>query len=362
MRKLARILSFLLLCCAPAIAQVGPFVQSNTVSTVQAPAAVTATTSTSGGAIAAGTYRYCEAYIGLVSNGTNSTTQGYSVCSTDTSTTVTTTGSVSTITMPSPASAYGAQGWIPYIGANAGASGAEYQQSVSGVICQVVYVGNVAACKIGYSAVYTSLGTSGSVPSSNTLQVPASPQNPLFDGSVFSQHMLVWTVTGTVNSCSVELDNGSTSSSFAIAGASQTCTSSGAYQLGADTPANYWRVNFTAFTSASGSVTYQFISSNPASGLANVFSCGATTGGTPTCGNVGVGFNAHVVFGKDTLSSGTAVISGVSPVFTSTSTYYCVGNDTTTTTNGIKVIPTSTSSFTFTGTGSDVIQYICVGY
>ena len=70
---------------------------------------------------------------------------------------------------------------------------------------------------------------------------------------------------------------------------------------------------------------------------------------------------AHVVVDMTTLSSGTKTITltGAS-VFSSSSSYTCVAIDETAA-NPVKVTQTSGSSITFTGTGTDVIRYICVG-
>jgi hypothetical protein len=61
------------------------------------------------------------------------------------------------------------------------------------------------------------------------------------------------------------------------------------------------------------------------------------------------------------LSGGTSTITGISPAFTSASSYYCVTNDITTIANPSKGVPTTASAVTFTGTGMDQIQFICVG-
>jgi hypothetical protein len=91
--------------------------------------------------------------------------------------------------------------------------------------------------------------------------------------------------------------------------------------------------------------------------------CGATSGST-TCANTDTGGTARVFGGIATLASNSAVISGISPAFTSTSTYTCVANDLTTRANPVQVANTSSSSITITNTtgASDVINYVCVGY
>ncbi len=70
---------------------------------------------------------------------------------------------------------------------------------------------------------------------------------------------------------------------------------------------------------------------------------------------------AHIVQDTVTLSGGTATVTLTgSAVFSSASSYTCVAIDETGT-NAVKVTQTSGSSITFTGTGTDVIRYICIG-
>ncbi len=94
----------------------------------------------------------------------------------------------------------------------------------------------------------------------------------------------------------------------------------------------------------------------------NVIFCGATSG-TTTC-TPATGQNARSIGGIATLASNSAVISGISPAFTSTATFTCVANDITTRANVVQVVNTSSSSITITNTtgASDVISWICVGY
>ena len=94
----------------------------------------------------------------------------------------------------------------------------------------------------------------------------------------------------------------------------------------------------------------------------NVIYCGSTTGSVACVPATGV--SAIVIAGKATLASNTAVITGLTPAFTSTSTYSCVGNDITTRANPVQVVATSASSITITNTtgASDVISWSCSGY
>lgn len=99
------------------------------------------------------------------------------------------------------------------------------------------------------------------------------------------------------------------------------------------------------------------------SGITAAYFCGPTTGAA-TCANTATGGTARVIAGIATLASNSAVISGISPAFTSTTTFACTSNDQTTIGNPTKVLNTSSSSITVSNTtgASDVISYVCVGY
>ena len=89
--------------------------------------------------------------------------------------------------------------------------------------------------------------------------------------------------------------------------------------------------------------------------------CGTTT----TCGNTAAPL-MRVVYGSAALTSAspsTAVITGFSPAFSSTSSYRCTVTNETTAANGLKYARTSTSSITITGpnTVTDTVSYICTG-
>lgn len=78
----------------------------------------------------------------------------------------------------------------------------------------------------------------------------------------------------------------------------------------------------------------------------------------------------HVVFGTGSLSSGspsTYAVTTIAPAFTSSSTYTCTAQDTTTIANNIGVLAAgyvSGSAVTFTGpnTNTDGFHFVCVGY
>lgn len=86
------------------------------------------------------------------------------------------------------------------------------------------------------------------------------------------------------------------------------------------------------------------------------FNCGTTT----TCSNTANGSN-RLVFGQVTLASGTATVTGISPAFTSTSTFRCFTNDTATTPAASSAQNTSSSSITIKGGTTALVNYLCVG-
>lgn len=97
----------------------------------------------------------------------------------------------------------------------------------------------------------------------------------------------------------------------------------------------------------------------------NAVYCGTTTACSATAKA-----GTHAVFGSAPLvsaSPSTAAITGVSPAFTSASTYSCTVNDQTTRTNQVSVLVAgyvSGSAFTITGpnTVTDIVNFVCVGY
>lgn len=94
--------------------------------------------------------------------------------------------------------------------------------------------------------------------------------------------------------------------------------------------------------------------------IQNAHSCGTTT----TCANTANGSN-RIIFGNVALTSATpstAVVGSIT-AFTSTTSYVCTATNKTTAANSVKIVNTSTTSFTITGpnTVTDSIDYICVG-
>lgn len=114
-------------------------------------------------------------------------------------------------------------------------------------------------------------------------------------------------------------------------------------------------------TLATGTAPLVVASSTPvdtltASNHPRIQGCGTSSACSATATTKG-----QIVFGTLTLAAGTATLTGISPAFTSSTSFRCVANDTTTQTNGVKAIPASASSVAFTGAGTDVISYQCVG-
>ncbi|VWB06845.1 outer membrane autotransporter [Burkholderia lata] len=125
---------------------------------------------------------------------------------------------------------------------------------------------------------------------------------------------------------------------------------------GATTPAKWLRVHAGAMNIMSNS--YSPIVTVTDGG--NISAIG--TGTMPVYGITGAATNApHKVIGNVTLSSGSATVTlSGSAVFTSSSSYVCTANDTTAAA-AVKVGQTSGTSITFTGTGTDTVQFSCTG-
>lgn len=69
---------------------------------------------------------------------------------------------------------------------------------------------------------------------------------------------------------------------------------------------------------------------------------------------------AHAVFGKCTLGTDCAVTLTGAAAFTNTTSYYCAATDQTSAA-AVKVVNTAGGTVTFTGTGTDVISFVCIG-
>lgn len=103
-----------------------------------------------------------------------------------------------------------------------------------------------------------------------------------------------------------------------------------------------------------------------ASALSNSYVGNMTA--TGTCKGCGVVYNhsgtlqalSHTVSDTCTLGTNCGVTLTGSAVFTSSSSYRCAASDATAA-NAVRVNQTSGSAVTFTGTGTDVVSYLCIG-
>ncbi len=95
-------------------------------------------------------------------------------------------------------------------------------------------------------------------------------------------------------------------------------------------------------------------------GLPMTFSCGI---GTTTCSGTATGHTAHIFGGIVPLTAGTGTVSGISPTFTTTSTGFCVSSDTAGGSGTLsKVLITGVSSIQITGSSTDNVAYLCMGW
>lgn len=96
---------------------------------------------------------------------------------------------------------------------------------------------------------------------------------------------------------------------------------------------------------------------------AGSLSCGNALAAGGACGNVNQAGTFKVLVGTYVLAGNTSAVTGVSPAFTSATSYNCVANDITTRANPVQAIPVSGSAFTITNTtgATDTISVICAG-
>lgn len=112
-------------------------------------------------------------------------------------------------------------------------------------------------------------------------------------------------------------------------------------------------------TLATGTAPLAVASTTPVTNLTltnhpRAFNCGGTT----TCANTQAA-SARVVYGAVALTAGSATVTGMT-AFTSSASFTCTGTDITSAA-AVKIVNVSSSSFTITGTGTDTVNYHCVG-
>jgi hypothetical protein len=148
---------------------------------------------------------------------------------------------------------------------------------------------------------------------------------------------------------------GAAGSTTYMGGLSGSFTIQAAPNAGAPTPAAWWTLS---------PVSGQFLqggtgSPNTLTWVTTGVQCG-TMAANAACSNT-LTTAEHFIGGIAILSGGTSTFTGILPAFTSASTFFCTGNDITTPANTPTVIPASANTVTVTGTGTDHIQFVCVG-
>ena len=258
MKKTLILALLILLTCGLATAQ-QQVLYSQTYNPVPAPTTPVISGTTTGGVLTAQTYRLTITYFTLANN--------ESLPSTDTSSTITTTGTTSAISIPAPgapiASGMGPNvvGYRVYV--SAGASGSEKLQTMTAAQC-TLSASSTPSCSItsGYTLNIAMIAVTG-VPSASAAFSPEIGRAPGISESglgVYVHHMS-WTVSGTVSTCTTAIDSAPDNATWSAGGimAAQTCTAGGAFSTSGVT-ANYIALNVTALTSSNGSavltVTY----------------------------------------------------------------------------------------------------------
>jgi hypothetical protein len=272
--KKTLLLAILALCALSTSAQQVGFTQSFIDTIALAPPTVTvgqnfstsiatgASTSLTGGAVAAGSYRICVTFFSAANTETP--------CSVDTAATsvITTTGTTSTVTVFPPVAAQGIGtviGYRVYIGASAGASGAETLQTLNATIC-TLSASSTPSCSLNSPAVFTVStnfvgGSGGPATPGTLLTYPNSnaANMALFENAQYPTAILSWTLTGTAPSaCTVQLQTGATVAALANVGQAITCTATGSYALPSVARANFIAPNITAFTAGDTTTSMLF--------------------------------------------------------------------------------------------------------
>ncbi len=159
------------------------------------------------------------------------------------------------------------------------------------------------------------------------------------------------TYTGTVFGASMANGSGAYTGNFMnllVNGVSKFLIDAGGNTT---TPAVQTAAHFTS-TQSTGTAPLTIASTTPVANL-NASPVGYNAAGTQQV-------NTHIVYGTCTLGSTCAVTFAGSAAWTGTNSYQCTGTDQTAAA-AVKVVNTSASVATFTGTGTDVISYVCAG-
>lgn len=158
-------------------------------------------TATTGGTIAAGTYRIALTYVTLAG--------GETPIGTDSSSTQVTTGSTSTITGNAPAVQSGAAGYRIFVSPAGGAANTEVLQPINTTVCAGAFVvgGNITVCPFSSNYTLTSLvsagyatpAISGAPNTAGLIQLTSGPTTALTNVTTV-QTMASWTLpAGAMN-------------------------------------------------------------------------------------------------------------------------------------------------------------------
>jgi len=271
MKKLLLAIALMFSACLPAVAQ-SPLSQQFTVNIAPAPATVLvgqnyststatgASSSSTGGSLAAGSYRIAVTCFSL------SNTETPQSVDTAATSVVTISGSTSTITVYPPiCTGTGNEvGWRPYVGANGGAAGAEALVTPTAAIC-TLSASSTPSCSLSSPAVFTSQtfsSGSGGPASPGTLIFPPTSNaasQALFENSTQLSHIISWIVSGTAPSaCAFQLQTGSAPGSLSNVGQSITCTASGTYAVPYTTANAFSSINLTSYTAGGTNTAVSF--------------------------------------------------------------------------------------------------------
>ncbi len=214
---------------------------------------------TTGGAIAAGTYRCGVTFF------TASNTESPLSTDTATTSTITTTGTTSTVTIQPPvAVGVGANvvGWRPYCGLTTGASAAEALVTLTSSVC-TLSSSSTPSCALTAPAVLTlqsqfASGSGGPATPGTAIFPPLTnaANQALFENSTYQFHAIYWVVTGTAPSaCTFTFQNGATVAALASVtsgngGQTVTCTASGNFAIPNTTASVFTSVNLATYTAA----------------------------------------------------------------------------------------------------------------
>ena len=245
-------------------------------------------TATTGGSIAAGTYRCGVTFY----TATNTETP----LSTDTAatSTITTTGSTSSVTIQAPlAIGVGGNvvGWRPYCGVSGGATGAETLVTINNTVC-VLSSSSTPSCALTSPAVLTlqsqfAAGAGGPASPGTAIFPPVTnaANTALFENSIMTYRTVYWTVSGTAPSaCTFNVQTGASAAALSNFGQTITCTSSGSYAPPLTTTAAFSGLNLATYTAGDTTtkVTFYFTTApfGPPVYFVNAVPTGNCTNGT----------------------------------------------------------------------------------